>query len=555
MDNIKNKYNKNSVNNVNNNKDTVLNLSVLNYDIPEIIQLINIGANVNGISNCGITHKIPATCIFINNKSFTENTLLIETLILNKLDVNSFDLWGNTLLTSYCENLKTINETTIDELIYLITKGCNVNGTIFKNPLYILSNKNNFKVYMNDIIILFKLYELQDIEFYEISANIMKPINLYKFFNNTLKININDVDVLNTSNNNLIEIIKLIYKVNDITNIKKLKDIIATHNLKECDLNFIKQYNDIIYNKVFNNPTNNTTLNYNELNEFTLKELIIYNENKITNIFHLSEIPSLLKLQINVYTTKPLNVEFLKTLLNKMYIPELTLSDLYLPTTTTTTPTNKNVNKKESETRRDSTGIFKNLNLFYFLKTLVNSFNIYINVDNLMYLNYNQLYETLLVLHMGNKNEMYKNINNIDLYNSKNNENKMFNILIKYLIREIQNNKLNLVSNVIDQVLNDVNTINEILKIFPQNYHKYIKEFITYNYNYNDSYENFLNYISNKCILLDKNLLIDMNKTEITANNKFYINEKLSDILNNRSKDSINNTWKDLINMLYASLL
>jgi hypothetical protein len=172
-----------------------------------------------------------------------------------------------------------------------------------------------------------------------------------------------------------------------------------------------------------------------------------------------------------------------------------------------------------------------------------------------MYLNYNQLYETLLVLHMGNKNEMYKNINNIDLYNSKNNENKMFNIVVKYLIREIQNNKLNLVSNVIDQVLNDVNTINEILKIFPQNYHKYIKEFITYNYNYNDSYENFLNYISNKCILLDKNLLIDMNKTEITANNKFYINEKLSDILNNRSKDSINNTWKDLINMLYASLL
>jgi len=543
MDNIKNKYNKNSVNNVINNT-TILNIEIVNKNINSIIELIEIGANVNGISNCGITNKIPSTCIFLNNKdtiNFNENIQLITTLILNKLDVNSFDLFGNTLLTTYCENIININNETINNLIWLLNRGCNVNGTIFRNPLYILSNKENFKEYIYDIIILFKIYELIDVEFYEISKNIMKCISLYKYLNlkfpitkKILNINLIDYILENKINNiKIIEIILLLYKTKDIQNIATLKNLINNEN----DLNFINEFNNTIYNKLyFENNINTETLNCNELTEFNIKELIIYNENNIQSIFHLSEIPMLLKLQNNPYTTLLLSTEFKTILLNKIYIPQKTLKELYF--------NEEKINKLDE----------KLLNIFEFLKIIVNSFNIYINVDNLKNLSYNQLYETLLVLHMGNKNEMYKNINSIDLVNSKNNANKMFNIVVKYLIREIQNNKLNLVSNVIDQVLNDVNTVNDILKIFPQNTTKFIKEFIIYNYNYNDGYENFLNYISDKCILLDKNLIINLNKNEIIINNKFYINEKISDILSFRSKDNINNTWKDLINMLYASL-
>ena len=534
-------YNKNSVNNVING-DTLLNIHIRNKK--DIQELINIGANVNGISNCGITKSIPSTNIFNNNFDFEYNKNIINTLILNKLDVNSFDFCGNTLLTSYCDNLKTINNTTISELVWLLSKGCEVNGTVFKNPLYILSSKNNFTEYMNDIILLFKLYELTNVEFYDINGNVLKPINLYnhfnkKFNNSIIQTNTTDYIIQNEINNlQIIEIIKLIYKINNLQNIKTLKNLINNPQ----DLNFIKEFNDKLYNKVyFNNNKNNETLNYNELNEFNIKELIICNENNIQTIFHLSEIPILFKLQINPYTTLPLSVEFKNNILNKCFIFEKTLSELYFT----------------NESSKNSVGYKiddKNLNLFNFLKTLVNSFNIYINVDNLKELSYNQLYETLLVLHMGNKNEMYKNINNIDLFNSKNNENKMFNIVVKYLIKEIQNNKLNLVSNVIDQVLNDVNTINEFLKIFPQKHYNSIKGFIATNYNYNDSYDNFLNYISKICILLDSSLINNMNKLEIINNNKFYINEKITDVLSFRSKDNINNTWKDLINMLYASL-
>jgi hypothetical protein len=192
------KYNKHNVNNIINN-NTILNIEVENKNINGIIELISIGANVNGISNCGITYKIPSTCVFKNSESvwnlkdfknkskicgepeeffknsnetnsleiddFTQNIKLIETLILNKLDINSFDLKGDTLLTTYCKSVNIINDETINNLIWLLSKGCNVNGTVFQNPLYILSNKTNFVEYINDIILLFKIYELIDVEF------------------------------------------------------------------------------------------------------------------------------------------------------------------------------------------------------------------------------------------------------------------------------------------------------------------------------------------------------------------------------------------------------
>jgi hypothetical protein len=239
-------------------------------------------------------------------------------------------------------------------------------------------------------------------------------------------------------------------------------------------------------------------------------------------------------------------------LLNLKYIPEKTIQELYLKTPTVKGLSETIYTNSTQTVKIDASE--KNMNLFHYLKTFVNSFNTYINVDNLKEFTYSQLYETLLVLHMGNKNEMLKNINNIDLVNSKNDVNKMFNIIVKYLLKEIQNNKLNLVSNVIDQVINDVSTINEFLKIFPTKCYVDIKRFISITYGLNDDYENFLNYINKICIIINPDLQIGMNSTELLLNNKFLLHEKISDVLNLRSKDSVNNTWKDLLNMLFASL-
>jgi hypothetical protein len=143
---------------------------------------------------------------------------------------------------------------------------------------------------------------------------------------------------------------------------------------------------------------------------------------------------------------------------------------------------------------------------------------------------------------MGNVAEINSNINMNDrLYdNSKSSEsniNQQFNKTLMYLILEIQKGKLPLISNVIDQLLNDKRCCDEILKLFPKHYYYNIGKLLILTSEFNK-----LIYLLESSNLGGEEWL---NSTQIN----------LVEILNNRSRDNYEKTWQDITEILYISIL
>jgi len=524
-------YNNQSINNSTNQFSTILcdtikGASEYNSQLcNELQSLLSIGANPDGISNTGIGLQIPLTTLDFRYPNWKS---IVELLILNKADVNGFDVFGNTLLTKYCEYYVNSNKTCDYDILWLLSRGCNVNGTIFKNPLYILSSKLKFP----EFSILYNLFLFWGLD---------KNSNIYS----------SDYSTRNNKKNVLIKInlhTHLLSKYPQlntnwrIVNSQYLSIVHKIYKLREFDytttINKITQLKSGEYNETEVIEIRKAKYNFNSLNSETLAGYDIYCFNlcelfwdKPSNcVFHHSEIPDILRMDKNPYTNQQLSTELKLQLIKLDYIPIYTLEELLSKDDPQPTQISK------------SSEITKDELLFDFLKTLVNSFNCYIQTDELRTLKLKFICELQNLMYMGNVAEINSNINMNDrLYdNSKScesNINQQFNKTLMYLILEIQKGKLPLISNVIDQLLNDKRCCDEILKLFPKHYYYNIGKLLTLTGEFNK-----LIYLLESSNLGGEEWL---NSTQIN----------LVEILNNRSKDNYEKTWQDITETLYISIL
>jgi hypothetical protein len=129
-------------------------------------RILELEGNPNGITSSGLSQPIPMTRLLSGHTSPQEEAkifwTLIPVLLKGKANINGEDLRGNTVLTNAVTrfvSLPSASVNLIEEyqkiIVYLLAHGSNPNGTIFQNPLYILSVVTNtkFKKQVNEIMI------------------------------------------------------------------------------------------------------------------------------------------------------------------------------------------------------------------------------------------------------------------------------------------------------------------------------------------------------------------------------------------------------------------
>jgi hypothetical protein len=133
--------NKNSVDNIIPYYYTYLNKAVRTENLRDIKILLEKGANPNGVSNEGLPSEIPFTTIDFKSGNFKT---IVRMMLRHGSDINAEDLGGNTILTSlvkfFTTNSAITNRSHADLVPFILERGANPNGTIFQNPLDIITH-------------------------------------------------------------------------------------------------------------------------------------------------------------------------------------------------------------------------------------------------------------------------------------------------------------------------------------------------------------------------------------------------------------------------------
>ena len=462
----------------------LLTLSIIfkNYNVFKI--LIKKGVDVN-IKKNGITYSTPISQCFASDRIII-NKKMIETLILNGA---SFDLVGidgynllNNMLSEFRFLVFDVNfdyqlcKKYVKFIIFVLSKGINVNRSIEFLPLVqIINDINNFSFTIKnskDSNKYKKLYRsvINHILYYD--GNIYQEDYNGDSFIKILETK-TDVDIKESIifkgifdikltikkclNNKIIEKIAKMLKINLSSNsFKERKNIcncisLIIENQKNLKFEEIKNIRKRKYDLISNNDT---TFAWNDVSEFIPSEIIEYidPDDKVKWIFHVSEVPMILREGKNKWTNKDISKKDLKSIYKKLeYFPEYTMEETL----------NENLIEKPMDTTK--------ITLYYKFEqigNLINTINPYLNIQNeiMKILPKDEIFVIFQLLY--NIHDI--NIN-FDIVRDKYYES--IEELIKYLydiiIIKLRNGKLSIsnLSVVLDQVSKDYKLVKDMISI------------------------------------------------------------------------------------------
>ncbi len=591
-------FNKESVNKFIPHHFTYLNWAISRNDIIMAEKLLDIGANPDGISDVGLTFRIPFTSLDFSSSQCEH---IIRLLLKYGANINGEDLRGHNIITSFMiylissekidvtfsrtksirDKQLSIIDSYIKQLLFILERGANPNGTIFHNPLLYCvkflfkTNRASCLNILSDIFeILISFGANPNYEVVELSlknniyttANKSNGKGSSKFESISKLFRLDVEEVINECESEpLVISLSKFYKLpipKEINQkikkdlclcIKKIRD-----NRKEYDESTFSKLRGTIrrMNKVKCN--NSELLSGDSIDSFPDSELIYLKENNpsATYCFHVSDIPVLLQNKTNPYNRKPFDKEFVNDLTNKYKysIPktlEESLENVF---------ESREININE-------------IVLLEKISSYVKTFNSYIDTENLKDIPHTDLFELLNLLYGGN-NDILATIQVTDrrrlLGESIEHTNKrILTRTVTHLILYLQTheNSLPFISNIINQLLIDVHVAKQIMNLFPVFKRKNIRGILAV-YSYEQFMKEFYKYIiiDNSDISLitgDRkflNSLTDDEKATIQFidNKSFlkiymrYIGENITEILNSAfgSDVPIRDLWANIVQAL-----
>ena len=570
-----------SVNNYIQTHYSYLSWAVKENDVSSIVTLLEKGANPNGVTANGITLKIPLTTLSFRSNQFN---VIVRTLLKHGSDINQDDVRGHNILTSYFdfmfETFNYQNEKFIDILYFLLERGANPHGTIFYNPLMMMVSKLstiNEKYYhivykISEILIAYganpnfetiKL-KLGEVNTRETASEILnkfskkssKYLLLHKLFNITV-----DHIIKNCSSKELLISLSKFYKIpydgTPVSAKRICKCIKTINNSKESYdedkfIDYRKKMRE--YNK--EECSNSDLLIGSSIDSFPASELIYLKEKSpnFTYCFHLSEIPMLISTQKNPYNNRPLESDFLDDLVTKYkyFIPKTLEEVLDKVFEFDVSPVTIKV-------------LIEKLSMY------IKGFNSYIQPEKILELNVQNLIELQNMLYSGNREMIGRMVNmmldrNIMIGESTDDtKTRIIERTITHLILYINTNQdgIPFISNVVDQLLKDVETSSRIMSLFPKTKRReivYYAKIVRYNQFVKDVSKYVIKGISDLPLIVNdpkfKNYLSDDQKSVIEyldvkeVNDLYveYINSSLETILKERFGESnLNTVWDDIV--------
>lgn len=530
--------NKSSVNRYIANFYTYLCWAVKENDIKTVTSLLEIGCDPNGITDIGLSKKIPLTSVDFTHHNYKSIVII---LLKNGADIKGEDLRGHSFITTFFEyltgilsNNKLLNkiqyEDFIGQLLFILQRGSDPNGTIFFNPL-IYCVKILDKVTNPSLInFLFDIFEIlvsyganPNCEIVELSranniyTTAKKDLKFGKKYDSIKKLfSLTTEDVVKDCNSKrLVLSLSKFYKIP----VDEEKALTPQHLNELCKcLKVIKNNEQEYDEKIFSNLrgkvrrmnkincVNDELLMGESIDSFPDKELIYLKEKNpsLTYCFHVSDIPSLLKNGTNPYNNKKLDKKFLEDVTSKYkYVMPKTLEESL-----------KNV-FDSSEVRITGKILLEKLS------NIVKTFNTYIEAEKISDLSYFDMIELLNMLYEGNPHlieAMVPHSDRMKLIGESEAEAKQRLLLrcTSHLLIYISINGLPFASNVINQLILDVSCSKQILGLFPVFKRRHIQMMLAM-YNHNGFINNFQKYI-----------IRDMNDVSLIINDRKFINS-LSD--------------------------
>lgn len=288
---------------------TDLCLAVKNSRIDLIQSLLKKNANVNSITDEGLSDETPLTSINFKDEKWM---FILKILLRNGADINQCDLSGNTILTKLLLSkikLTELNQTEY-KIRYILERGSNPNGTIMQNTFINLIQSHMYMLITHGF-------------------EHLKKIN--HFFKTVVKLLLqyggNPKKKILSFQRNYISAYDLII---DYNTWKILFNLLFT---TDNDFNFYVYSNDLFepyFHEIeipLNTQKKKNEKHYICVNEeilcgeltisFENEDLIFLKDSNRMYCFHVSEIPYLLKSRKNPYNTKPLSTSFINDLLHK----------------------------------------------------------------------------------------------------------------------------------------------------------------------------------------------------------------------------------------------
>lgn len=616
FDDINKDFNKGSINKHIDNH-SYLCWAVSKDDLKSAITLLKFGASPNGITDIGLEHKIPLTSV--NFSSDNSNTV-VRTLLKYGADINAEDLSGHNLLSQFMKYMfskdvdtepsknnsvnqqnKWIKDHYIKQLLFILERGANPNGTIFNNPLLeciayleVLKHQQTLDFLLDIFEILIAFGANPNVEVINLTNNIYTTAKLslgqvapklnkrYKISKDKVLALVSikklfdlDIDevIKDCSSKRLIISISKLYKIpvpDELFNVEKdtQKHLNALCKCIKTIKDSKEDYDEELFKKIRgHNRRKIKTVNQDllmgaDIDSFPDNELVYLYEKepKLTFCFHVSDIPSLLRTRTNPYNNRPLDEEFIEQLVNKY--------QYMLPKTLEETLTNVFDRSEIKITTKLLMSI-----LSYYVKT----FNHYIEVERLLEINYKDLIELLNMIYSGDPNLIAINIPmnlKMKLVGETDQEAQQrilrgCVILMLSLLQKAEKS-LPLIANIIDQLCNDVSSSKQILAIFPAFRRKNIKPYLLI-YSYKDFIRSFDKFVINaendiSLILSDRKFMNSLtddekNVVQFLDYNDFihiyrkYVDESIKEVLSTRFGIGINvnEAWKDIAPALIRS--
>lgn len=465
-------------------------------ELEAIKKLLSKGANPNGITNSGVTLAIPWTVIdFSSSKSID----IIKLLLKAGADINSEDLRGHTLLTSFfafwLQDKRYTTPYYNNIIRFMLERGANPNGSIFFSPLYkiieILPRAHTFITLYNicELLIAYganpkksfcTIYNkrIENHDAYTLIKSFKdKGIKYLKFY---YLFNIKVVDVINRcSSPSLLLALSYYFKVPYNNREKKVfcrkvRELIEEHSSSPRIRNFNVLRPESTPNlsllENVQSKKRKTEIHQNEylfsgyaVAEFPDYELIkLYEEEKLY-YFHVSEIPILLKGK-NPFTQQELSESFLESLLEYKYYPPKTLHET-----------------------------LKNVEVFIHFPESVSSEMLFNKLSEylLSYHSYLQL-ERIKSFSIKRLHKLYRVISKVNFFYLGGEKEEALSSFVVHLIHYLRNrgNALEIVAHKILQEIELDDVVKEILLLFPQ---KYIEKIISTG---RDGYISFIDSLS-----------------------------------------------------------
>lgn len=472
---------------------TLLGIAVEAKNLDVIDKLLKKGANANGINDIGLSFYAPLTTINISKE-------IIKKLMLYGADINFININEKNPLIN--QLLFTQDE---DMIEFILSKGINPNHFYnrFDLPLTIIINKIvNGKVHfsLGKRIINLLLY-------YNVNPYIENKNNktTMDFCTNFLKNCKNKIKVKKM--NEIISIINC--NITDISeeskNILLIKKLAKAYKIKYKNLKnksyrklLCQKINEAKFNKKYNkkhNCLNHQILSFDEITCFSEDEIYYYIDEKNNKWgFHISEIPYILLSQKNPWNNEIIPINNLENMFDHLdYFPIFTLENILL--------------KFNNYTYIN----YSNKHQISHLSTILNSYHPYINIEYLINLNILLLKEFFMLI------DPYiylitpqKTISDITNYIESGNKEKVISCIISYLYDMLQgiNTRsgnpipISLISHIIIQLYNDINTIKDIKLQFGDELFN-----IYFTYLLECPYDSLPNIMDNNLFLIIKNSL------------------------------------------------